>query len=135
MSRPVYLTTDGHEISVLDTSRHHILWTRNTYHTSLEKRFRQAGGLVLRLEKGIHRQLHDNLSPPPKPSAELMQTVLDYKKTLPTTEPYETFEYITEFLGGLERTHSSVAVQAGELYENFTAQQAYVDLGRVSLCM
>ena len=134
MKRPLYLTTDGREISKLGTSLHHTRWERREYTSPLEKRFRQAGGLVLRLEQTIHRELHEELSPPPKPSHDLMCAILDFKKGIPTYDPYEIFEYVTEYMGGLSRSQNSLAPQAGDLYENYTAQQEFIDLGKVAIC-
>ena len=135
MQRPSYLTPDGHEISKLATSKHHIAWQRNIYNTPTEKKFRESAGFVLRLEQTVHRELHAELDPPPKPDHDLIYAIVDFKKGIPTQDPYEIFEYVTEYMGGLSRSQHRFAAQAGELYDNYAAQQTYIDLGKVSLCI
>lgn len=88
---------------------------------------------MLRLEQTVHRELHEELPPPIKPSHNLMCAILDFKKGIPTTDPYETFEYITEYMGGLSNSHNALAMQAGDLYDNYTAQQEFIDIGKVTL--
>jgi hypothetical protein len=134
MLRPLYETQDGRKISKLGTSRHHIFWERKDYHTPQEKRFREAAGMVLRLEQTVHRELHEEIAPPPKPSHDFMNMITDFKRGIPTYDTYEMFEYITEYVGGVSCSQNRHAVEAGKLFDNFAAQQHFINLGKVTLC-
>lgn len=135
MQRPLYLTTDGREISKLGTSRHHTLFNRCDYKTPLEKRFRESAGMVLRLEQTVHRELHEEIKPPPKPSHEFMGMLIEFKKGIPSHDPYEMFEYVVEYVGGVSCSQNAHAVEAGKLFDNFAQQQHFINLGKVSLCI
>lgn len=52
--------------------RHHMLWTRNEYRTTSEKKTRQHGAFILRVPTANHRLLHLMLEPPIKPEPDVL---------------------------------------------------------------
>lgn len=48
--------------------RHHLLWEKRAYKTSIEKTVRKLGTFILEVPIVNHRLLHMSLRPPEKPS-------------------------------------------------------------------
>lgn len=46
--------------------RHHIFWEKRRYTTPIEKRVRNMGAFIIRMNLVDHRELHANTFPPPK---------------------------------------------------------------------
>lgn len=51
---------------------HHLFWMRRDYKDSVGRTFRNQKGLMIPTPVDLHRNLHANLSPPPKPRRDLM---------------------------------------------------------------
>ena len=55
-----------------DFNYHHLLWTRASYKTPLEKQIRNHKLLKTPIYQDAHKELHAEIPPPPKPNAELI---------------------------------------------------------------
>lgn len=69
-----------------DWNIHHALWQRASYKSPLEKRLRNHPLLKTPVYKDVHKDLHAELCPPPKPTPELicgMLLVLNELETVP----------------------------------------------------
>lgn len=51
---------------MIETNRHHVHWERNGYKTNIERRIRNMGAFVIKMEVPVHDSLHRHLPPPPK---------------------------------------------------------------------
>lgn len=130
-----YQTPDGLVIPRDYTDRHHAVWKKDWYTTTFERqKFREMGGMVLRLDIKAHRELHANVEPPEKPNHNLMHGMFDYnKKNLDTQNPYERFEELTSMLGRIADIGGPNAEDAHKLQQNFLDQQIYIDQGKVEI--
>jgi hypothetical protein len=57
---------------------HHVYWPKRHYHTPLEKRMRMHKGFIIPTRIDYHRDLHSHLTPPEKPSHQMIGHLLDY---------------------------------------------------------
>jgi len=71
-----------------DWNVHHLFWQRASYKTPLEKRLRNHRLVKTALYQDVHKELHAELLPPPKPNAELICGMLLVLNELePTPRP------------------------------------------------
>lgn len=107
-------------------NRHHCLWARNHYKTSLEKALRNHDGLVVPLLVPIHRELHAHIDPPPKPDKRLIMGSLEFLDDLLlstlTNEP-DTIRAYSEYLF---EQKMGLATRIGK---NLVRQLVYIDRG------
>lgn len=103
------------ELNQGDYNRHHLFWMKKNYKSPLEKSFRTHQGLVIPTYIPDHRTLHADLSPPPKPGAQLMRGILsnlDRQLSHPTDGLLYTIDYLE---GRDERLASHLTQQLGYL--------------------
>ena len=67
----------------MEVNRHHLFHARAWYKTPLEKALRQHDGLVVPMYVGVHKELHANVQPPPKPNQRLILGALACLDDLP----------------------------------------------------
>jgi len=129
-----WTTPDGRVLYPAECSRHHIASERNWYKTPSEKKYREMSGLVLHLANQPHRDLHANVPPPPKPSPNFMRDIYCYARNTDYDDQYDLFRQITNFVGvAATEGRPERQEEAIPLYENFVAQAAYIELGRLTL--
>lgn len=86
---PVIPPTECYQIclnGIKDTNRHHLAFNRRMYRSSLERAYREATGMVLRMCVCRHRDLHATYEPPRPPSAAVMREVVAGQVLPPTEE-------------------------------------------------
>lgn len=109
-----------------ESTRHHVLWQRRDYHTQLEKALRNHTGLVVPLYDAVHRKLHIEVPPPPKPNSRLILGALAMLDELPNStlaKPPETVLALSEhFLDQDDRL-------AQRLGHHLLNQSAYIQEG------
>jgi hypothetical protein len=90
-----------------ESNRHHIIFTRKSYTSKVERAYRSHKGLIVPLHPEGHKELHCNVEPPLKPSARQMVTALAMLDKLPDcvlNDPFETMQRLAGFYeGGTER--------------------------------
>lgn len=122
-----YRLPSGRETHHRNISSHHLNWRRKDYTHQIDKRYRS--NLILPLDNSVHSELHKELYPPPKPSRELMNIVLNHQTEADT--PYERFVEIAVFLGNIAQTswNAERADEAGRIYENYLEQDEFIKQG------
>lgn len=129
-----WTTPDGRVLYSAETSRHHVASERRWYTTPTEKKYREMSGLVLHLANQPHRDLHANVPPPPKPSPDFMRDIYLHARNVVYDNQYDLFRQITNFVGyAAAEGRPQRQDEAIPLYENLTAQGAYIELGRLTL--
>ncbi len=134
MEIPQWLTPDGRILYLAETSKHHIASERRWYKTPAEKKYRQMGGLTLHLANQPHRDLHANVPPPPVPSPDFMRDIYLYARNTEYEDQYDLFRQIVNYIGMVAETgRPERQEEAVPLHENFVAQAAFVELGRLTI--
>ncbi len=59
---------------------HHIYYPERRYKTGLEVRFRRLDENKMELCRGFHQEIHDEDTPPPKPTVQFMRAALNRNK-------------------------------------------------------
>lgn len=126
-------TATGEIVGDNSVDCHHAFFCRNKYKTPQEKQFRQLGGLVLPILITVHRELHSNIPPPPKPSPDLMRLITEYADN-DYHDTYEAFSEIAWYIGDLANSATSqqLAEEAFAIHQNLIDQSAYIAEGRVT---
>jgi len=57
---------------------HHVFWTRKEYTTPIQRRVRNMGAYIIRVNIDNHQELHANLLPPPKLVSEEYHDLYDF---------------------------------------------------------
>lgn len=110
----------------LDVDNHHVFWQRKWYRTPLEKVLRSHRGLVVPLHRGVHKELHAEVLPPPKPKSFLIMGALEFLESVPITtldNPPELCTALSEHFLGQD------GKMAQKIGENLVAQQVYIAEG------
>ena len=108
-----------------DFNCHHLFWQRANFKTPLEKQLRNHRLLKTPLYVDVHKDLHADLPPPPKPNAELicgMLLVLNELEPVPRPEIDATLA-LSEFC--LERDDRT----AKRIGHHLLAQAVYLTEG------
>ena len=103
-------------------NRHHTIFQRRHYKTHLERTFRNHHGLVIPTPVEQHRELHLNLTPPPKPTQEIMLGVLN-NLDRPLSGRLDGLFYTIDYLSEIEDK------TAQRLAGHLTKQLGYLALG------
>jgi len=106
----------------METSRHHVFFNRSYYKSRLEKQFRTHKALVIPMDVQIHKDLHAEVPPPPKPSPRLIYGAIGVLSTLDTFEPVNTVLTLSEHFLELD---SNLAHRIGH---NLLHQAGYIQL-------
>lgn len=127
-----YRLTDGTYAPNRDVNNHHVFFEKRWYKSQVEHRFRNLGGLVLPMHVPPHNDLHANIPPPPKPSKQLMERVINFSHDMYGSDAYDEFTQITHFIGDVANSSWSPerADEAFRIHENLVAQSTYIELGR-----
>ena len=134
MEVPKWRAPDGRALYESETQRHHIASERKWYKTPTERKYREMNGMVLRLAIQSHRELHANVPPPPKPGPDFMRDIYVHSRNIEYDDQYDLFRQITEFVGvAATEGRPKRQEEAIPLYDNFVAQGAYIELGRLTL--
>lgn len=131
MDYPYYLTPDGRELHKAETSMHHAIFERCAYKTPTEKKFREMGGMTIRLGNHQHKELHAHVPPPPKPNPDLMRDIYLHGRRTPYEGYVDLFGQIVEYVALVALGGSQHAEEAHKLHENLVAQQHFIDQGAV----
>jgi hypothetical protein len=126
-------TVTGEMVSENRVDLHHVFFCRNKYKSPQEKQFRQLGGLVLPILITVHRELHGEIAPPPKPSHNLMNLIGEYSNN-DYHDTYEAFSEIAWYIGDLANsaTNQQLAEEAFAIHQNLVDQSAYIAEGRIT---
>lgn len=129
-----WTTLDGRVLYRAEISDHHVASERRWYTTPAQKKYRAMSGMVVRLANQPHRDLHANVPPPPVPSPDFMRDIYCHARNTEYADHYDLFRQITEFVGyAAEHGRPQRQEEAIPLYENFVAQAAFIELGRLTL--
>jgi hypothetical protein len=130
----MFRTPEGLIIPRDFTNKHHALWRKDWYKTPSEKRTREMAGLVVRMTINHHRDLHREVEPPRKPNPQVLNGMYNFNMhNLETLNVYDRFEALTEMLGKVAAVGGRNAGDAGELFDNLTAQLPFIQAGRVEV--
>lgn len=130
----MYRLPHGRQIPDYQAEKHHCVHYERWFKTPHEKLYRNLAGLVLPMHRPIHRELHANVPPPPKPSREFMLNIIDHTTlNIEEERPYPRFLEIVKYIGDMANTSWSDerVDEASRLYENFTQQNEYLKQGVV----
>ena len=129
----MFETTDGRRLYKAETSTHHLIFERRDYQTPTEKKFRNMGGLVMRLSNHAHRELHANVPPPPKPNPNLMRDIYLYSRSRDYDTAYSLAAQITCYVGqiALNSHNEQNAEDATALFDNLIQQAVYIEEGQL----
>jgi hypothetical protein len=58
-------------------NRHHLFFQKDSYKGTFQRKFRNHEGLVIPVLKSSHKELHNILAPPPKPTHDMMDGCLN----------------------------------------------------------
>ena len=99
-------------------NQHHLFFNKSYYKSRLEKQFRTHSALVIPMELQVHRDLHAEVPPPPKPSARLIYGAIGALSTLDTFEPVNTVLTLSEHFLSIDnnlahRIGHNLLMQAG----------------------
>jgi len=107
----------------MERNRHHLLYPKRQYR-GLQKELRQHPGLVIPgVWIPIHKQLHAELLPPPKPSHDLTTDLLNNLNNRSLTAPLDGLKYTVEHLTNIEREDTQ------KLATHLLKQLGYLVLG------
>lgn len=59
-------------------NNHHVFWRRNEYKTPIERRVRNMGSFIIRVNAVDHQELHACVEPPPKPAPEQLHDLFRF---------------------------------------------------------
>jgi len=82
-------------------NRHHLFFQKDSYKGTFQRKFRNHEGLVIPVLKSAHKELHSILSPPPKPTPDMMEgclEVLSQDLTELETNPFYALEAVVNYL-------------------------------------
>lgn len=129
-----WTTPDGLVLTHAYISRHHPAYERAWYKTPAERKYRQMGGMVLLMANQPHKDLHANIPPPPIPSPDFMRDIYLHARNTDYDDQYDLFNQIVDYIGLVaEVGRPERQEEAVPLYENYVAQQHFVELGRLTL--
>ena len=106
---------------------HHLLYTKAWYKSPLEKAIRNHEGLVFPMFRPVHKDLHAECLPPPKPTREIILgtlAMLDDLKPQILHQPTEVTLAMAEFMLGREE---NIAHRIGH---NLLQQHIYIQDGQ-----
>jgi hypothetical protein len=108
-------------------NRHHLSFTEDSYKGKYERRFRNHEGLVIPVLRSAHKDLHDWLGPPPKPTAEMMRgciDTLDQDLTILEINPFYALNAIVNYLDTYKQLidDTELAAQAQEIQSHLGFQ-------------
>ena len=108
-------------------SRHHVLWERRKQSVDrLHKKLRNHPGMVIPLDKDVHRTLHHEVSSPIVPSHNLALYMLDHLRGDTVEQRFVSVLESLDELSGFGR--GQLADEAGLLAENLHKQNIYMEL-------
>lgn len=110
-------------------NRHHVIFQRASYKTSVEREFRNHKGLLVPMSLSEHGDLHHRIQPPPKPSRGQILGAVAFLDTLgpELDNPPEAVELLAVHF--MEQ-QNNLAKRIGK---NLLAQLTYIDRGYVDL--
>ena len=109
-----------------DVNNHHALWQRAWYKSPIEKCLRTHRGLIVPIQIEVHKELHADIPPPPKPSGRLILGALAMLDELPTrilADPPQAIGYLHDHWS---RMHDQ---RANRIAENIGQQLVYIEEG------
>lgn len=59
-------------------NNHHVWFTRREYKTPIERKVRNMGAFIIRVNAVDHQELHANVPPPPKPAPEHLHDLYQF---------------------------------------------------------
>lgn len=102
-------------------NNHHVFWEKKSYTTPIERRVRNMGCFVIRMNITAHQELHANVSPPPKPEPQHLHNLYNFMQE-------HTYE-----LSGTEGLEWAIVWandrKEYELEDNLMEQLYYIDKG------
>ena len=130
---PQWITVEGATRYKAHVSRHHVAFERRSYKTRLETLYRNMGGMVVLLDSQVHRELHAEVAPPPKPNHHLMADIYQHARLSDYESQYDVFRQIVDYVGMVAMTSSNQqnTEDAEALHQNLVRQQSFIDLGRL----
>lgn len=138
MERVVYLDNDGNEHRASEWDEHHV-FAQSKMHTTGERNFIRARGLLLPVYKKWHNQgkgaLHSNVPLAPKPCRDLMHIINRYINDDTTEGIYDRFIGINQEIHRVAETTENVGLQrnAARVAANLELQTPYILSGMVTV--
>lgn len=128
-----YQDTQGNEYPRTHTNQHHLIFPESHYKKNEQlQRYRGLGGFVIRMTIDSHRQLHDNVEPPIKPSVDLMWNIIANQRNKDMT-PYRRLNETIDLLNDIVFLDTAQSNESVLLVNNLIRQREYIDIGRVHL--
>lgn len=131
---PQWTTVEGATRYKAHVSRHHVAFERRSYKTRLETLYRNMGGMVVLLDSQVHRELHTEVAPPPKPNHHLMADIYQHARLSDYESQYDVFKQIVDYVGMVAaggQCEQNVE-DAALLHANLLEQAHFVDLGQLT---
>lgn len=132
---PRFQLPNGEVLQKCETNRHHVIYPEYKYKGRLQRyEYRSMSGLVIRMSLLSHKELHENVPPPIKPSNNLIRAVVEHSKLLDIdSDAFDKFKDINSYLGYLASYANSDKIneEAGKLHDNFNQQEYFIKTGRV----
>ena len=110
---------------------HHLYWTKRSYdyNDKLQETFREHPAFVVPMIKEVHKELHDWIEPPPKPSPYQMYAILGDLALFKSRERTEGIYRAINTLNMLARIDGEPSENALEIAEHLTQQLIYINQG------
>ena len=110
---------------------HHIWWTQRSYNyqNPIEEKFREHGAFVLPMIVPVHKELHDWIEPPPKPSPYQMYAILGDLALFKPRERTEGIYRAINTLNMLARIDGEPSENALQIAEHLSNQINYLNEG------
>ncbi len=116
-----------HNPNDIPFNRHHLFFQKASYKGTFQRRFRNHEGLVIPVLKTAHKELHNVLGPPPKPTSDMMEgclEVLSQDLSELDVNPFYALNAVVNYLGVYkERTDDiSLAIHAERIQRHLGFQ-------------
>ena len=110
---------------------HHTWWTKRSYDYTdkLQEAFREHPSFVIPMIKEVHKELHDWIEPPPKPTRYQMFAILGDLALFKPTERIEGVRRAINTLNILARIDGEPSVNALAIAEHLSNQITYLNEG------
>lgn len=123
----------GNEYHESYTNKHHLIFPESHYRkTEQLQRYRGLGGFVIRMTLESHRELHENVEPPIKPSVDLMWNIIANQRGN-ESNPYARLNDTIDFLMDIVFLDGPQSSESALLINNLARQRQFIDIGRVVL--
>lgn len=111
---------------------HHVMWEKKHYKAENYRDLRNHPVMKHTLLIPVHRALHAEIPPPPRPNIGLLFTMLNHLDHIPKGEqPLDSFRGLIDFLGEVAERDVPISEKAGILAVHFSSQLHFIELGQL----